>query len=84
MIETASAVHGLGLAQVILTVGVLMLIFEVGIITWDTQEGATGRGPKGFLATSQVVFEWTVYLSVFVLGLLLLDRLLIVACSICS
>ena len=73
------------LLKVILMVGVLLLIFEVGIITCDTQEkNATARGPKKSLATSQVVFEWTVYMSVFVLGLLLLDRLLIVACSICS
>ena len=67
------------LLKVILTVGVLLLIFEVGIITWDTQEGAPARGPKKSLVTSQVVFEWTVYMSIFVLGLLLLDRLLIVA-----
>jgi hypothetical protein len=33
------------LLKVILTVGVLMLIFEVGIITWDTQGDATRRGP---------------------------------------
>lgn len=70
------------LLKVILTVGVLMLIFEVGIITWDTRD-ATRRGPDWSLSTSQMVFEWTVYMSVFVLGLLLLDRLLIVACSIC-
>ena len=71
------------LLKVILTVGVLLLIFEVGIITCDTQENATARGHKKSLATSQVVFEWTVYTSIFVLGLLLLDRLLIVACSSC-
>jgi hypothetical protein len=71
------------LLKVILTVGVLMLIFEVGIITWDTQGDATRRGPDWSPSTSQMVFEWTVYMSVFVLGLLLLDRLLIVACSIC-
>jgi hypothetical protein len=70
------------LLKVILTVGVLMLIFEVGIITWDTGD-ATRRGPDWSLSTSQMVFEWTVYMSVLVLGLLLLDRLLIVACSIC-
>ena len=69
--------------KVILTVGVLMLIFEVGIITWDTQGDATRRGPDWFLSPSQMVFEWTVYMCVFVLGLLLLDRLLLVACSIC-
>ena len=71
------------LLKVILTVGVLMLIFEVGIITWDTPGDATRRGPDRSLSTAQMVFEWTVYMSVFVLGLLLLDRLLIVACSIC-
>jgi hypothetical protein len=71
------------LLKVILTVGVLMLIFEVGIITWDTQRDATRPGPDWSLSTSQMVFEWTVYMSVFVLGLLLLDRLLLVACSIC-
>jgi len=71
------------LLKVILTVGVLMLIFEVGIITWDTQGDAKRRRPDWSLSTSQMVFEWTVYMSVFVLGLLLLDRLLIVACSIC-
>lgn len=71
------------LLKVILTVGVLMLIFEVGIVTWDTPGDATGRGPDWSLSTSQMVFEWTAYMSVFVLGLLLLDRLLIVACSIC-
>ena len=71
------------LLKVILTVGVLMLIFEVGIMTWDAQGEATRRGPDWSLSTSQMVFEWTVYMSVLVLGLLLLDRLLIVACSIC-
>ena len=71
------------LLKVILTVGVLMLIFEVGIITWDTPGDATRRGPDWSRSTSQMVFEWTVYMSVFVLGLLLLDRLLLVACSIC-
>lgn len=71
------------LLKVILTVGVLMLIFEVGIITWDTHGDATRRGPDWSLFASQMVFEWTVYMSVFLLGLLLLDRLLLVACTIC-
>jgi len=71
------------LLKVILTVGVLMLIFEVGIITWDTQGDTTRRGRNWSLSTSQMVFEWSAYMSVFVLGLLLLDRLLMVACSIC-
>lgn len=71
------------LLKVILMVGVVMLIFEVGIMTCDTQGDATRRSPDWSLSTSQMVFEWSVYMSVFVLGLLLLDRLLIVACSIC-
>lgn len=69
--------------KVILTVGILMLIFEVGIITWDTQGDVTRRAPDWSLSPSKMVFEWPVHMSVFVLGLLLLDRLLIVACSIC-
>lgn len=72
------------LVRVILAVGVLSLLIEVGAETWDTWGRERWRGFRVAIPIGHLLLGWAMYMAMFLLGLLSLDRLSKLVCSICS
>jgi len=72
------------LVRVILAVGVLSLFIEVGAEAWDAWGQTQWRGLRVATPIWHMLLGWAMYMAMFLLGLLSLDRLSKLVCSICS